>query len=165
MAKRKGFTLYELLLVIVVIGILSAILFPAMMRARIKASEAKAHSDIGQIAAAIRMYADDWGIYPPSKASGDPLNPYPCGWLIRALEHEQDAFGCGEYLKYADSKKDTSDPKNLLDPWGKPYQYKATSTLAGKVPYNLWSMGKNKKDNTHDTDPPDDDYVDDIGNW
>ena len=163
MAKRKGFTLYELLLVIVIIGILSAILFPAMARARIKASEAKARSDIGQLAAAIRMYADDWGVYPPE----DPSIPsYDCGWLIRALEHKQDASGCGEYIKYPASKKDgTSSDSNLLDPWGEPYQYKTTPTLAGKVPYNLWSMGKNKEDDTHNTIPPDGDYGDDIGNW
>lgn len=162
--RRDGFTLYELLLVIVVIGILSAILFPVMMRARIKSYETTASSDIGQLTAAIRMYAEDWGTYPPDATvygSG-----YDCGVLMRALEHGKDASGRGEYIEYPVSRKNgTSPDSDLLDPWGKPYQYKMTATLVGKVSYNLWSMGKNKGDNTHDSVPPDDDYVDDIGNW
>ncbi len=148
--RRDGFTLYELLLVIVVIGILSAIPFPVMMRARIKSYETTASSDIGQLTAAIRMYAEDWGRYPPGEdhIGGD------CSILIEALESDK-------YLEYPASKKDSLG--NLLDPWGLKYQYyfKTDGTvLRGKVPYNLWSIGKNRVDDTVAGNE-----VDDIGNW
>jgi len=57
----RGFTLIELLVVIAIIAILAAILFPVFARARERAKASACVSNLKQIGAAARMYADDNG--------------------------------------------------------------------------------------------------------
>lgn len=57
---KKGFTLIEVLVVIAVIGILAAILFPVFTSARHQSQQATCASNLKQIAMAIRMYTDDY---------------------------------------------------------------------------------------------------------
>jgi general secretion pathway protein G len=60
-AKRKAFTLIEMLIVIVIIGILAAALVPRMMSARDKAADVAVKADLQQIAGAISSYGMDNG--------------------------------------------------------------------------------------------------------
>lgn len=72
---RAGFTLVELLIVISVIGILTAILLPNFLGTRERASDARAKGSITQLRNALRLFYNDYQYFPES-SSGDLLG---CG--------------------------------------------------------------------------------------
>jgi len=92
-SRAAGFTLIEVLVVVVILGILAAIVVPNIMDKPGKAKITKAKSDIRAIESAFNMYRLDKHVYPTT-------------------DEGLEALVAGEYLARM--------PK---DPWGRPYQY------------------------------------------
>ena len=72
--KRAAFTLIELLVVIAIIAILAAILMPVLLEAKKRGQAASCISNLKQMSAAMRMFADDKGHYPGAH--------YPHDWYL-----------------------------------------------------------------------------------
>ena len=121
MKTRKGFTLIELMLVVIIIGVLSAMVVPRLVGRSEQARVAAAIADIeSNISIALELYELDNGAYPPalSALTREP-SPAPPNWN-------------GPYLK-----------KRPKDPWGEEYQYKFPGEQ-NKGSYDLWSYGKDR---------------------
>lgn len=77
--KTSGFTIVELLIVVVVIGILAAIVTVAYTGITQRANDSKRSAELRSIAAAIDLYYIDNGGYPRCGATGPNVSPYPLG--------------------------------------------------------------------------------------
>jgi prepilin-type N-terminal cleavage/methylation domain-containing protein len=61
---KQGFSLIELLVVVSIIGVLAALLFPTLTKARERAKIATCTSNVRQIGLALKMYVTDYGKFP-----------------------------------------------------------------------------------------------------
>lgn len=63
---QRGFTLMELMIVMVIIGILTSIIGGSFMQSKLKARDAQRKNDLGQVQRALESYYNDHGTYPPA---------------------------------------------------------------------------------------------------
>ncbi len=106
--NQRGFTLIELMIVIVIMGILATLLIPRIMDRPEEARRVKAHMDIKNIESALKLYKLDSGSYPTSDQGLEALIRKPETAPVPAKWRE------GGYLD------GNSVPK---DPWNHPYYY------------------------------------------
>ena len=134
---RKGFTLIELMLVVMIIATLAALVVPKFTGRADQAKTAAARVDIDtNIPTALDLYELDNGFYPSTEQglaalrSAPSTAPIPQKWN-------------GPYLK-----------RKSLDPWGNPYHYQQPGTH-NPAGYDLYSFGKDGAEGG----------TDDIVNW
>lgn len=136
--KQRGFTLIEIMVVVVILGILAALVVPQVMNRPDQAKVTVAKGDIKAIAAALDMYKLDNFNYPSTQQGLNALVEKPSG------SPQPRNWNRDGYLKRV--------PK---DPWGNDYQYLSPGTQG---PFDLYSLGADGKQGVNDLNA-------DIGNW
>jgi prepilin-type N-terminal cleavage/methylation domain-containing protein/prepilin-type processing-associated H-X9-DG protein len=79
-ASRPGFTLVELLVVIAIIGVLVALLLPAVQAARESARRAQCSNNLKQLGLAVHNYHDTYLVFPPQMLNINTNNDRRWGW-------------------------------------------------------------------------------------
>jgi general secretion pathway protein G len=132
-----GFTLLELLLVVLIISVLAAMIIPRLLpqteEAKVKIAQAEI---LANIPAALDLFMLNVGRYPTTDEGLDAL------WTRPASVPE--GKWMGPYVKR----------KSFHDPWGNPFTYRFPAH-AGGLDYDLVSIGPDGEGNTDD----------DVTNW
>lgn len=137
--RRAGFTLVELMVVIVIIGLLATVVAINVLPAQGKAMVGKARADISTLEQAIETYRLDNLTFPDNAQGLQALVAAPQGLS------QPERYREGGYVRRL--------PK---DPWGQDYQYRRPSTHGGQ--FDVFSWGADGKEGGEGEDT-------DLGNW
>jgi general secretion pathway protein G len=133
-----GFTLIEIMVVVVILGILAAVVVPRIMDRPDDARIARCKQDIRAIESALNLYKLDNFYYPTTQQGIEALVSPPSG------DPPAKNWKPGGYL-----------PQVPKDPWGNPYQFLSPGT---KGQIDIFSLGSDNK-------PGGEGAAADIGNW
>ena len=133
--RQRGFTLLEIMVVIVILGILASLVVPNLMGNKEQADRQKAVSDITALENALDMYKLDNSIYPNTEQGLEALVSKPTS------QPEPRNYRDDGYIK-----------RLPQDPWNNDYQLVSPGEH-GKI--DVFSMGLDGEAGTDD----------DIGNW
>ena len=136
--RARGFTLIEIMVVVIIIGLLAAVIVPQVISKVDEARVAKAKQDIQSLETALTMYRLDNSKYPTSEQGLAALSTQPTDPSIKHWRP-------GGYIQ-----------RISKDPWGNDYQYVYPGTH-GKE-YDLFSLGADGAPGGEGIDA-------DIGNW
>jgi len=135
--REAGFTLVEVLLVLVILVVIASLAVTAYGPVRKQANVKAARAQIGVFESALGIFQVNIGDYPSTDQGLESLREAPSD-----LNNPDD--WAGPYLQKAVPK----------DPWGQPYQYEYPGTHDEQMP-DIWSMGPDMQNGTDD----------DVGNW
>ncbi|MDF0605494.1 type II secretion system major pseudopilin GspG [Neisseriaceae bacterium TC5R-5] len=135
---QKGFTLIEIMVVIVILAVLATLIVPKIMSRPDEARVVAAKQDINSVAQALKLYRLDNSRYPTTEQGLKALIEKP------TATPEPKNWKPGGYLERLPN-----------DPWGNPYQY-ANPGTHGEM--DIWSLGA-------DGEPGGEGVNADIGNW
>jgi len=135
---QAGFTLIEIMVVVIIIGLLAAVVVPQFMNRVDDARKAKAKQDIQAMQTALTMFKLDNYSYPTTEMGLKALAQKPDSTTVKNWRP-------GGYLQHLNK-----------DPWGNDYLYQIPGTHGGE--YDLYSLGS-------DGQPGGEGTAADIGNW
>jgi len=141
----SGFSLIEILIVLVIGTILASLILPAGQKARQRGLLTKVQATVIAVETALSLYETDFGDYPTHSGTFREV-------LSILIEETENPRWKGPYLRF--KEKDLQDGE-LLDPWKEPYQYQYPPQIHQLAPFLLFSCGPDRKKGTED----------DIGNW
>ena len=138
----SGFTLIEVLVVVVILSILAAIIVPRIMDQPDRARVTKAQQDIQALNTGLNLYKLDNFAYPTTDQGLDALINRP------ASPPEPRNYPKAGYMKSV---------AGLEDPWGELFHYESPGQHNSHS-FDVWSLGA-------DASPGGSDIDADIGNW
>ncbi|MGP1281571.1 MAG: type II secretion system major pseudopilin GspG [Parasphingopyxis sp.] len=122
-SNEEGFTLTELMVVLVIIGLLATVVVINVLPAADQANATKVRADISTLESALEQYRLDNMTYPRSEQGLQALVTPP-GDLAQPQRYRR-----GGYIRRLPS-----------DPWGNPYQYTMPGAQSGG-PYDIFTYG------------------------